>query len=252
MAPLRQISSNHIAEQRRLEAEWRNKIFWALRRSKRPFFEMIDRGGLDMAIKFGYNLIDQNPIRNVLERLYYDIGSKGAAEAYVSKGFEASASWLAIVEQWFSQFITNLTSDINETTWKYISAIIEKGIKAGTSYADIIRELRGTGTDKRRASLIARTETNRTLGWAKFIASGKLPYAVSLVWVAATDRRTRGTNQKDKADHRHMDGQMVDYGQPFIDPRNGTKMQYPGDTLNGAGPGDVCNCRCTLVTRRKR
>jgi uncharacterized protein with gpF-like domain len=262
MPSRRQISREHIAEQRRLEAEWRNKVFWALRRSKKPFFDMIERAGLPMANAIGPSVIDPLPIRRILERLYKSVASKEAAASYnaglqVKKfGFGASAAWLQMIENWFSTFITNLTADINSTTWKYITDIINNGIQEGKSYPDIIRDLKATGQDKRRASLIARTETNKSLGWAKYQAAGKLPYPVTLVWVSATDKRTRGTKEKDKSDHRHMDGMKVDYGVPFIDPRSKSAMLYPGDTTQPepytAGPGDVCNCRCTLTTRRKR
>lgn len=258
MPSRQQISREHIAQQKRLEAEWRNKVFWALRKSKKPFFDMIERAGLPMANAIGPSIIDQVPIRKVLERLYKDVASKGAATAYneginqKAIGFGASAAWLAMIEEWFSTFIENLTADINNTTWKYITQIINKGLQDGDSYDIIIRNLYATIQDKRRAALIARTETNKSLGWAKYTAAGKLPYPVTLVWVSATDRRTRGTDAKDKADHRHMDGMTRDYGVPFVDPRSGANMLFPGDTSNGAGPGDVCFCRCTLISRRKR
>lgn len=258
MPSRQQISREHIAQQRRLEAEWRNKVFWALRKSKRPFFELVERGGLAMAAGVGPTIIDPLPVRKVLERLYKDVASKEAARAYKEGlqlkkiGFGASAAWLQVIEEWFSTFIVNLTADINSTTWKYITEIINRGVQDGDSYDIIIRNLLKTMQDKRRASLIARTETNKSLGWAKYQAAGKLPYPVTLVWVAATDKRTRGTKASDKADHRHMDGKRVDYGVPFVDPRSGSMMLYPGDTTNGAGPADVCNCRCTLTTRRRR
>jgi uncharacterized protein with gpF-like domain len=258
MASNRQISREHIAEQRRLEAEWRNKVFWALRRSKKPFFDMIERAGLPMANAIGPSIIDPLPIRRILERLYKSVASKEAAASYnaglqVKKfGFGASAAWLQMIENWFSTFIKKLSDDINSTTWKYITEIINKGVQEGKSYPDIIRDLKETGLDKRRSALIARTEVNRSLGYAKYEAAWKLPYPVTLVWVAATDKRTRGTKPKDKADHRHMDGQKVDLGTPFIDPRSLSAMLYPGDTSLGAGPGDVCRCRCTITTRRKR
>jgi hypothetical protein len=221
---------------------------------------MINRGGLPMAYAIGPTIIDPVPIRKVLERLYKNVASKEAATAYnqgiqtKAIGFGSSAAWLALIEEWFSTFVTKLSEDINSTTWKYITEIINKGIQEGESYDNIIRRLMATIQDKRRASLIARTETNKSLGWAKYQAAGKINqlYPVNLVWVSATDKRTRGTDSKDKADHRHMDGKMVAYGVPFVDPRSRAAMLYPGDTTNGAGPGDVCNCRCTLTTRRRR
>ena len=252
-----QLSREHIERQRRIEAEWRNRIFWALRRSKRPFFDMIKQSGLPMANAIGPAIIDPVPIRRVLERLYRDVASNEAARQY-NEGikvkefsFGAAPSWLADINAWFSTFITNLTSDITTTTWKYITDIINKGLTNGDGYDKIIEALRATGQDKRRAALIARTESNKSMGWAAYQAAGKLPYPVVLVWIAANDRRTRGSNPNDKADHRHLDGKRVDYGTPFQDPISKALMLYTGDTTNGAGPGDVCNCRCTIATRKK-
>jgi hypothetical protein len=85
---------------------------------------------------------------------------------------------------------------------------------------------------------------------AKYFAALRLPYPVELEWVSATDKRTRGVKSSDKADHRGLDGQRVPIGEYFTDPRNGDKMRFPGDTSNGAKAESVCNCRCTIVTKR--
>lgn len=56
------------------------------------------------------------------------------------------------------------------------------------------------------------------------------------VWLATLDGRTRDS-------HRHLDGQKVDIDKPF---KSGYgNIMYPGDP--SAHPGDVYNCRCTLV-----
>ena len=210
-----------------------------------------------MANAIGPTIIDPVPIRKVLERLYKNVAGNEAARQYTlgiqvkEFNFGAAPSWIAAIEQWFSTFITNLTADITATTWKYITDIINKGLQNGDGYDKIIEALRATGQDKRRAALIARTESNKSMGWAAYQAAGKLPYPVVLVWIAANDRRTRGSNAKDKADHRHLDGKRVDYGVPFVDPRNGQQMLFPGDTSLGAGPVSVCNCRCSISTRKK-
>ena len=60
-------------------------------------------------------------------------------------------------------------------------------------------------------------------------------------WVATLDKRTRDS-------HRHMDGKEVPYDQPFHTDL-GSTMMYPGDR-NGL-PGDVYNCRCTVVSVEK-
>ena len=55
-------------------------------------------------------------------------------------------------------------------------------------------------------------------------------------WMATMDRRTRDS-------HRKLDGQVRDLDKPFDGELS--KIMYPGDPE--ADPGEVYNCRCTLV-----
>lgn len=55
-------------------------------------------------------------------------------------------------------------------------------------------------------------------------------------WLATLDKRTRDV-------HRELDGQVVDVDEPFHSSLG--DIMYPGDPA--AEPGNVYNCRCTLV-----
>jgi len=107
--------------------------------------------------------------------------------------------------------------------------------------------------DKVRAAAIARTESNRAMGWAKYDSISKLPYPADVVWISARDKRTRGAEGDDKADHYDMAkaNGAIPYMQPFIDPVSGAKLLFPGDVSLGAAAVDTVNCRCTIAARRR-
>lgn len=61
-------------------------------------------------------------------------------------------------------------------------------------------------------------------------------------WLATLDNRTRHS-------HRELDGKIVGCNEKF-ESILGSKMMYPGDK-EGAKPGDLYNCRCTMITVEK-
>jgi hypothetical protein len=68
----------------------------------------------------------------------------------------------------------------------------------------------------------------------------KLGVDMKQVWLATLDSRTRH-------EHRVLDGQEVDVGEPFI--MDGFKIKYPGDP---AAPAHLLfNCRCTVIAKVK-
>ena len=96
------------------------------------------------------------------------------------------------------------------------------------------------------AERVARTTFTAASGKASLEAIRAAGYEWKR-WVATKDERVRGYDLKDKHDHLHMDGQVVRIEEPFRDPRSGELLLYPGDTSWGAEPGEVINCRCTIV-----
>lgn len=98
-----------------------------------------------------------------------------------------------------------------------------------------------------RAETIARTETLQTVNIARDEALIQMTEqldlpkeAVTRTWRATQDARTRDT-------HAEMDGQERGIDEPFDSP-SGAQMMYPGDTELGAGPEEIINCRCVLIT----
>ena len=99
---------------------------------------------------------------------------------------------------------------------------------------------------KMRGDAIGRTEAIRALNAAQeeatwqAIDKGQMnEAAVSKVWVATGDKRTRDT-------HREMDGQERGFTAEFVSP-SGARLRYPGDER--APPAETINCRCTVFYR---
>lgn len=65
-------------------------------------------------------------------------------------------------------------------------------------------------------------------------------------WLTARDNRVRVAQGSSRFDHRQMDGVVVPIDEPFVTPA-GSRLLYPGDRSLGAPPGEVMNCRCTVV-----
>lgn len=127
---------------------------------------------------------------------------------------------------------------------------IAKAIREGRPLAKAdIDKITGRYSDrllKMRGETIARTENLRALnagrneGIHQLVESGGVPQeAVTMIWEATTPSgRTRDT-------HRALHGARVKLGGLFVSP-SGAQLAHPGDTSHGAGPEEVCNCRCTV------
>lgn len=64
-------------------------------------------------------------------------------------------------------------------------------------------------------------------------------------WLTSRDSRVRHPHGSSPWDHRSADGQTVPIDQPFI--VSGEPLMFPGDRSRGASPGNVINCRCTII-----
>jgi hypothetical protein len=114
------------------------------------------------------------------------------------------------------------------------------------STAQIIRQVqREYGASYYTAERLVRTLYNSGANRAQFEALRAAGYTHKR-WLTARDNRVRVAREGSKFDHRQMDGVTVPLEEPFITPA-GSRLMYPGDRSLGAPPGDVVNCRCTIV-----
>lgn len=158
-----------------------------------------------------------------------------------------SIDWLQVVMAFVEEHGGDRIEDITETTRAALGSVLSTGIAQGLSIPQIAALIRETysGFAGRRAVVIARTEVinaSNAGSWASAMSVG-----VPLVkeWIATRDQRVRGRRARDRYSHIGMDGQRVAADAPFIEPRTGEELMWPGDYSRGAQAGNVIQCRCT-------
>jgi len=177
----------HHRKQLAYEQEYRAKALWALRAQKKPFIDAVRRDpwiiGLPPELLNVYtDLIKPDALLAFYTRLYTAIAPKEAQEYYRQQiavketmlGFGQSQTWLDSLQEWLRQWMGAQITQMTQYTKNIILALISEGLQNGDGYPEIIKRIEATGTDRVRAANIARTETNRALGWAKYEAIGKL------------------------------------------------------------------------------
>jgi phage portal protein BeeE len=146
---------------------------------------------------------------------------------------------------------------INLTTKLELRDTISQTIKNAGSIMDIEKNIQETygkliGQDMpaSRAENIARTET---IGSANYGALER--YKKSDIeekeWLPEYDDRVRAYSEGNKFDHTSVGvpNPVVPIDEPFE--VSGELMQYPGDSSMGASAGNICQCRCVVLGRKK-
>jgi hypothetical protein len=143
-----------------------------------------------------------------------------------------------------------LASLMAKTTKDRLIILVTKALTDGLSTEDIYflilsdPQLRYA---KSRSVMIARTEVMRASNYASLKGAEKHPFLVDKMWIATRDSRTRRI-PKDFYDHWNMDGQTVEYNQPFVSADKVGRpivVDAPGDPR--APRGFTINCRCAVA-----
>lgn len=160
------------------------------------------------------------------------------AETPIGIGFYSEKWKRQMAEYARNQSSTHITS-ITETTRNQVRNAIadarEQRLNTRQT-AKLITERTGGGIMKRRALLIARTESTTAANYGAYLSAQDSGIALEKEWISTRDSRTRDA-------HRIMDGKIVGRDQPFI--VGGREMMFPGDPRGGAA--NLCNCRCTVA-----
>lgn len=124
---------------------------------------------------------------------------------------------------------------------KQIQGAVTQGIIQGEPLTDIAKRIGQTTGERCMNAMLRNARTMHTGAECAGRIEGmhqaqKLGIEVQKQWLATLDGHTRDS-------HRTLDGQIRDVDKPF-DSEFG-KIRFPGDAT--AAPGDVWNCRCTLI-----
>lgn len=134
-------------------------------------------------------------------------------------------------------------SQISQTTRRIIRKIIEdaqiEGLGVFATATKIIESTKPSFTRK-RALLIARTETHQASSFANQVMAESFNLPMQKRWISTNDNRTR-------QHHRNMNGVTVGLEDDFIVSYKGVeyRMKHAGDPRGG--PANIINCRCVIL-----
>lgn len=133
-----------------------------------------------------------------------------------------------------------------ELRWEeqHVQSVVLQSILQGESLEQTAKRFTQlTEMNYRQSVRYARTATTGAQNAGRvdgYKRAEKLGVNMKQIWLATLDSRTRH-------EHRVLDGQEVDVGEPFI--MDGFKIKYPGDP---AAPAHLLfNCRCTVIAKVK-
>lgn len=155
--------------------------------------------------------------------------------------------WQRLLSEFITVRIAGRITNVNTTTKKRISILIERGIEEGLGAKEIAKTIRQDKKyTKNRSLAIARTETITSANQGKYMAALSSPFVKQKRWLPAEDERTR-LSHLDFADRP-----FVDMNQMFFVANNDGVLEqarFPCDSTLSAS--NVVNCRCIVVFRNK-
>jgi len=170
------------------------------------------------------------------EELYY-LNAK-ADDVFV---FGRSVDFERLVQEYTRSRVPYFTGMTTQLA-KELETVIFNGRADGLNLDQISRSItkKGFPISRRRANLIARTETHNAASFANHDYHKKvqqdLGTELKKQWVSTSDLRTRSA-------HSSANGQSVSMDEDFI--VGGARMSYAGDPKGGAR--NVINCRCIII-----
>lgn len=265
-----------------LSTSWR-RVNARRKHIERPFSKMLEEDFKDLARKLEkaaegkhdanlleYALLktieDNTPELKITLRKFI----KYTVEDFGSIVFDKAKSEFRLVEtkanertwqDWAKSYIDNRTAkaitEIEGTTKKQVrktvQRLVSEAILSDETDIDVAKELRDVfdTLSVGRSKTIARTEINAASNSAttEAVKALEIP-GMQKEWVSMDDVRTRdGGKTGDGPNHAIMNGVSIPLDEKFTVPPD-ADMEGPGDP--SAEPGQICNCRCTLIYRAPR
>ena len=160
----------------------------------------------------------------------FALSKRNQDKQYLSEAFQkrylSSVKKVAEPDQKMQRYIQKVCDSIVDTTLKGGSLTSSKANKPQDPYVVSVD----------RATNVAENEANAILNGDEYITAEKNG-CTKKRWKSSRDERVR-------ADHADVDGQVVDISRPF---RVGKyMMMYPKDDSLGAGLEEIVNCRCSV------
>lgn len=252
---------------RRLESQWLKRVQKTLQAKANIVITRLRAGGVREAMAYLNSDVSNPALANQIKVLYRHVGLVHAkrvsdelrAEPKTIKSFFTmqtkrigfNSQWAQFINDYLEKFLFDkITFLVNGTTRDALIRALQRGINEGLGVDDIIRSLDNWPFARFQAARIIRTEINRATNVGAMAGGSTFQFEQQKEWIAAMDRRTRGTDPKDHANHRELDGNVVNDDQLFTDVRNGDQLRFPGDPNASAASTVNCRCHVALVAKR--
>lgn len=198
-----------------------------------------------------YQVVGMRWASTEYSRMLKENGKKGARVEMITKGFGFSKAWHSFITEYFKRYLLEVvTYDIATTTRDHLLKILFAANAAGWGVDQIVDKMKDLPWETFQAARIVRTEVNRAANVGHKANSEELSYQQNKEWMSAEDHRVRGVSPKDHADHVALNGIKIDADDKFTDPRNGDRLNFPGDVT--ASAVSTINCRCRALYTAKR
>lgn len=261
----RKYSKAVTQKNRKWETVFFPRVKKAIKSEISSLIEYMRVNGADKASNYFDENIANLQTTKAVKEIYLKVGVSRAnevtrllrAEAVQAKGFGFNAEWINFILDYFKfHLVEHITFGTVQTMREYFLPIISKAITDGVSFDELARQIRESGFEKWQAARIVRTEVNSASNLGTKAAGETYEYQTQKEWISANDARVRGRNPEDHADHMRLDGQLVDFDQPFTDPKNGVELMQPGDPrakgTRRSVAGSIIQCRCNHALIAKR
>lgn len=218
----------------------------------------IKKSGLAKATSELRTKLFNDELYTPIEKIYKEVGVYHANRAYRMIRSELGQKGLGRDQQWIDDIIAELRKTLlqfavvktSETLRNHLLLVLEDAMQKEMSVDEVVKILEKSGFTAMQAERIVRTEVGRAANTGVKVAADSFPYEMSKEWISFHDPRTRGFKPKQPKDHYHMNGQTVDFGYDFQDPRSGERIEYP--MAPGGSAAMVINCRCSFAVVPKR
>lgn len=187
------------------------------------------------------------PRQVILTEGFYPRRKRGQAIPINNTRYNRSAK--AFIEQRLNTFLPDMSVTMKNNLNRSLRKSLDEATKLGLTGVDLDDYLR-KGISKSlgkknlgRAMNIARTEGSALSNWSTNESAKQTGLILEKEWITRRDGLVRDS-------HLFMDTVRVNQDNDFT--VQGYKMNYPGDSSQGAPAGLVCNCRCSMIFHESR
>lgn len=235
------------ADQRRYERKYFPTFFRALRAQIRAF---VLSGG-------DYNAVSTEPIVKAYLKVYRGIAAdytpKVQAEIRREERQKADmppSDTQKYIVEYLKRFGAKKIVGVTEKTRSWLRLQVERGLADGKSFQEIAKSFIVSPEQQMRALRIARTESVAAMNFARLKVASDSPFQKEKEWISAHDERVRPGAEPGPFDHHQDTIGIRELENSFF--VSGEDLMFPGDTSEGASPGNTINCRCTMGIRSVR